>query len=188
MRKAVLGSLFASALVLAAQSAPGQRAPAGALDPFLACARIPADSERLACYDRAIAAASAEGQRLAEERAREAEAAAKARAEAEARAAAEAAERAKAAQVEGFGARGGGPAEREARIDRLEAAVAETFTDSQRKRVFLLDNGQMWRQTDGVFLPMVRPGTPVVIRRAALGGFTLRIESLNRNVPVVRVR
>jgi multidrug efflux pump subunit AcrA (membrane-fusion protein) len=155
---------------------------------FMACARIAGDAERLACYDQAVAALSAEGRRLAAERAAAAEEAAKARAEAEARAAAEAAETARAARVEGFGARGGSPAQREERIDRIEATVTETFTDSQRKLVFLLDNGQMWRQTDGVFLAIVRPGTPVIVRRATMGGFTLRIESLNRNVPVMRMR
>lgn len=183
MRPLLLLLLLAASPALA----QGSGVPGGA-EAFLACARIADDAERLQCYDRAVAGLSAEGRRLAAERAAAAEAAARARAEAEARAAAEAAERAKAAQIEGFGARGGAPAEREARLDRIEAAVAETFTDSQRKRVFLLDNGQMWRQTDGIFLPTVKPGTAVVVRRGTMGGFMMRIDSLNRTVPVMRIR
>lgn len=174
-------------MLLVAGPALAQGAPKGS-EAFLACARITADSERLACYDRAVGELSAEGRRLAAERVAAAEAAAKAKAEAEARAAAEAAERARAAEVEGFGVPGGTRPERAGRIDRIAAMVTETFTDSQRKLVFLLDNGQMWRQTDGVLVAIVRPGTPVVIRRATMGGFTLRIESLNRNVPVMRIR
>ncbi|WP_448582756.1 hypothetical protein [Thermaurantiacus sp.] len=157
--------------LLVAGPALAQGTPKGT-EAFLACARIAGDAERLACYDRTVAALSAEGKRLAAERA----------------AAAEAAEKARATRVESFGARGVSPAQREERIDRIEASIAETFTDSQRKLVFLLDNGQMWRQTDGVFLAIVRPGTPVSVRRATMGGFTLRIESLNRSVPVMRVR
>lgn len=183
MRPLLLLSLLAAGPALAQGSGGG-----GGAEAFLACARIADDGERLQCYDRAVAGLSAEGRRLAAERAAAAEAAAKARAEAEARAAAEAAERAKAARIEGFGARGGSPAEREARLDRIEAAVTETFTDSQRKLVFLLDNGQMWRQTDGVFLSVVKPGTPATVRRSAMGGYMLRIDGLNRSVPVVRIR
>ncbi len=183
----VLILLLGALLAAGPAQAQGSAAPAGT-DAFLACARIAEDAERLQCYDRAVAAVSAEGRRLAAERAAAAEASAKARAEAEARAAAEAAERAKRAQVESFGARSGTPAEREARLDRIEAAVTETFTDASRKRVFLLDNGQMWRQTDGVLMPIVRPGTPVVVRRATMGGFILRIDSLNRSVPVMRIQ
>ncbi len=167
--------------------AQGGMAQSGS-EAFLACARITEDGERLQCYDRAVGALSAEGRRLAAERAAAAEAAAKARAEAEARAAAEAAERAKAARIKGFGARGGASAGREDRVDRIESAITETLTDSQGKRVFALDNGQLWRQTDGVFLSVVKPGTPATVRRSAMGGFMLRIESLGRSVPVTRIR
>lgn len=176
-------------LVLLAGIAVAAPLHAQATDAFLACARIPADAERLACYDRAVGQVSAEGRRLAAERAAEAERAARARAEAEAAATAEAEAKARADALDRFGAETRRKAAAdEPRMDRIEAKVEETFTDGERKRVFVLDNGQIWRQTDGVFLASVRPGSEVIVRRASMGGYTMRVPSLNRTLPVARMR
>lgn len=176
-------STAAILLILLARAAtpalaqPAERANA----PFLSCARIAADAERLACFDRATAALSAEAARITAER--EAESAKLRAAEAEAaRAAAEAEQKAR------FGAEGLGSAPDGTRLTELQATVQETFLDRAKLLVFLLDNGQVWRQTDGTFKSLVQPGSPVRVKRSAMGGYMLVIPSKGRSVPVRRVR
>jgi multidrug efflux pump subunit AcrA (membrane-fusion protein) len=159
----------------------GVPAAAQSSQPFLACARIVADAERLACFDKATAALSAEAARITAER--EAESARLRQAEAAAAAAAQEAER-----RARFGAEGLGAAPDGSRLTELDATVAETFLDRARLLVFLLDNGQVWRQTDGTFKSLVQPGTQVRVKRTAMGGYMLVIPSKGRTVPVRRIR
>lgn len=165
--------LVALAVALAAGAARGQPA---ALGPFVECAAKVDDAERLACYDAAAAALSAEARAVAERRERARRALAEERAAAEAK-----------ARADRFGSEGlriGG----EERLDRLSAALAETFSDRGGRLLFLLDNGQMWRQTEGLALPPLRAGDRVEIRRGALGGYLLSVPRVKRTVAVVRMR
>jgi hypothetical protein len=171
MRIAGASIIFALAAPAAGQSS----------QPFLACARIAADAERLACYDKATAALSAEAARITAAREAESE---KLRA-AEAAAAAAAAEEARRAS---FGSEGLGAAPDGTRLTELEATVQEAFVDRSKLLVFLLDNGQVWRQTDGTFSSIVPSGTPVRLKRAAMGGYMMTIPSKGRTVPVRRLR
>lgn len=161
-----------------------------AVDParLIACSAEVDDAKRLACYDAAVAAASAEARTIAARREAAREKAAAEKAAADARAAAEAAEAARKAQADRFGQEGlrlGGSPDR---LDELQARIAETRLDRVGEAVFLLDNGQMWRQTDGLSLPPVRAGDAVEIKRGALGGYRLTVPRVKRTVRVVRMR
>ena len=164
---------------------------------LIKCAAIARDSERLACYDAAIADSSAEARAASQLRVREtaritAEEAAAAAAAAKIKAAADAVALA-AAKREAFGAEGVGArgADRfvanPAEIQQIEAAVTETLVNRSSQNVFLLDNGQMWRQVDTGSLPNVRTGDRVIVARAALGGYHLTLVKQNRTVLVKRL-
>jgi hypothetical protein len=174
--------------------------PAQAQKPadILACAIILRDTERLACYDAAVADSSVEAraasQRRAEESARiAAEEAVVAAAAAKAKAAADAVAAAK-TKREAFGAEGVASRSAErfvpaaGEIVEINAAVTDMLTNRSLQNVFLLDNGQMWRQVDAVALPNIRPGDPVKVTRDALGGYKLMLVKQKRFANVKRLR
>lgn len=181
-------------VMVAAQTPAAAQAPAE----LLACAAIVRDAERLACYDAAVAQTSPEARAASAARAREtarvaaeeaAAAAAAAKIKAEADAVAAAAARREAFGAEGVAARG---AERFApvpgEIQQIEAAITETLTNRSGLAVFLLDNGQMWRQVDTDSLPNVRAGDKVTVKRAGLGGYHLDLVRQKRRFLVKRLR
>jgi hypothetical protein len=173
--------LLAAALL----AAPGA---AQSLKPFIDCSAKADDAERLACYDAAAAATSAEARAIAQRRERERAAAAEARAALEAKAAAEAEARARQAQAERFGSEGFRIGGSDDRINALSAKVQEALSDGFGRAVLLLDNGQMWRQTEGFSLPPLRGGDAVEIRRGAVGGYLLTVPRIKRTIPVRRMR
>jgi hypothetical protein len=146
------------------------------------CAAKVEEGERLTCYDDIVRGLSAEAKRVSE--AREKEAAVRAEAAAAA-AAAKAAEQRKAdfgrAGIEGFGGRDSD------RIEQIEAGVTEILKDAGGKSIFVLDNGQIWRQVDG-FGSSARVGTRVIVKRGTLGAYRLAVPGSNRVVQVIRMR
>ena len=189
MRKRVYA---ATALLLAPITAAAAQNPAD----LVKCATIARDAERLACYDAAVADSSAQARAASQIRARESAriaaeeaaivaAAAKAKAEADAVALA-------AAQKAAFGAEGARSAERFApradEIQEIAANITETLVNRSAQNVFLLDNGQMWRQVDAGSIPNVRTGDSVVIARAGLGGYHLKFVRQKRQILVKRLR
>lgn len=161
-----------------------------ASDALLLCAGTVADAERLACYDRVVAGMSARagaiaGQRTAagaEQRAADAAAAAAAVAATQARAAEQ-----KQAQFGRESMRDPPPPDVPA-AESLEATVTEVFTDAGRRLVFLLDNGQVWRQAGTAFAVPPKAGTVVVVKRGSFGSFRLLVPARNQVIQVVRVR
>lgn len=162
--------------------------PAGALaqstDRLVACAGKVDDAERLACYDSAVKALGAEARAASDVREREAKAAKAAAAAAAAAAATQAAAAAEAERKDSFGK----AAAESGTVSELTAAITEVLKDSTGKAVFILDNGQIWRQADGFTLPNAKVGTSVTIKRGALGSFRLVPANSNRSVQVVRMR
>jgi len=77
-------------------------------------------------------------------------------------------------------------------LTEITAAVIEFATTPRGKAIFILDNGQVWRQLDGdstvVFDPA--PGTTmkVTIEQGALGSYNLTIEGRRSLIKVSRLK
>jgi len=186
MRAVAIGMATSMALLApAAAATQGEQA-------MIACTVKTDPGERLACYDKAVASLSQEARALAEKREAETRAAAAAAAALTAQQAADAAAKQEAERLAAFGrdsmSRESRPPPTVESLDRLEAKIAETLTAADGKLIFVLDNGQMWRQTEGLQLPPIRPGFDVVLKKGAMGGFALTIVKIGRTVRVVRMR
>jgi hypothetical protein len=183
--------LFGASVLLFASGTPA--CAQGALTEELkSCLAITNDSARLACYDQKVSALDASAAKMAAQRKDEAAAqarAAAAKAEADRKAA-----EAQAAQnkVNAFGA-DGLPADKRTTsaddsVDQLDGTVGEVFYSALKEIILVLDNGQMWRQTDGVSLPPVRKGDQVVIKKRMLSGYRLTLVRQRRTIDVKRYR
>lgn len=77
-------------------------------------------------------------------------------------------------------------------ITQLTATVAEFAKTPRGKSIFILDNGQVWRQLDADDTEILEPvpGKPmkVTIEAAILGSYSLSIEGRNGIVKVRRLR
>lgn len=162
----ILG-LTALGVASALPTAAAAQAPKALLD----CTAILSDAERLACYDKTVKAFSSEARIVAERR--EAQAG---------KLAAAAAVAAAAQKADTFGRAS------ESRIESVDSTLREMLTDNTGKSVFILENGQIWRQADGFRVPNVRPGTAITIRRGAMGSFRITVAGSNRTAQVVRMR
>jgi hypothetical protein len=174
MRAIVLTAL----LLAGAGPAAAQPNAPQSVKPFTDCAAIVADAERLACYDRAVAAvAPALGAEMAERQQA-----------ADAAAAATMAE----AAVTSFGRESmrepPPPAAADARASSLEASVVEVLTDASKRLVIILDNGQMWRQQGQAIAMAPKPGTKVVLKRGAMGSFRMVDPARKQVLWVIRMR
>ncbi len=168
--------MFASLLLILPAPALAQMAD------LVKCAAIARDAERLACYDAAVADSSPQARAASEVRAKET-----------AKIVAAEAAAAALAKREAFGAEGVKSRPDRFKLDAnevqtVESSVTEMLTNRSGLAVFLLENGQLWRQADTVNLPNVRPGDTVKIDRAALGGYNLTLVKQKRVVLVKRVR
>ncbi|MDZ4371860.1 MAG: hypothetical protein U1C74_10605 [Phenylobacterium sp.] len=179
MRLAVLALLIAAAPVaVAAQSPLPQSAIAQRL---IACRKIEATTERLACYDamaQAFDQAQAAGDIVVVDR-----------------------EQAEKVRRQAFGftlpslslfdrpARSGEKPEvvRE-EADRLTTTLKQGRQRGDGKWMLELEDGAMWIQTDNEPLPRgAKPGAKVEIRRAAMGSFFINVDG-QRAIRAVRSR
>ena len=74
----------------------------------------------------------------------------------------------------------------------LTAGLLEVGKTRSGKYLFVLANGQMWRQiqadTSRLLIPKKLDGIKVVIQRRSLGSHTLKLEGKPRSVKVKRIR
>ncbi|WP_379922317.1 hypothetical protein [Erythrobacter sp. R86502] len=153
--------LMASVLVAAAMPAAAQsKAPDGPPEVFtqvVSCRTIADDTERLACFDRAVGAlAQAEESRELKVVSRD--------------------------QVQrsrrslfgfvtsGFGMFDGEDEAEEEKIKEIDATITSYSGDTGRY-VFRLDDGSVWEQIDGAFLKRPAAGKPIKIRRTFIGNY-----------------
>lgn len=160
---------------------------------LVACVAIARDVERLACYDAAVANASPEARAASEVRAREtarivAEEAAAAAVVAKAKAEADAKARREAFGGETVATRADRFKDRPEEIQKVEAGVVELLKNQSGLGVFVLDNGQIWRQADTVSLPNIRSGDKVEIERTMFGGYSMTFLKQKRASLVKRMR
>lgn len=174
-------------------------------DKLVACASKVDNAERLACYDAAVRSLNAEARAASDAREKqakaaeaEAAAAAAARAAAEAESAAAAATARQAAEAEAAAAAARqreqafgdakASAAAEQRLESITSRIQEIFIDARKQPLFLLENGQMWRQTDGMPLVGARTGMDVEIGRGALSSYRMTVPKTKRTISVRRVR
>ncbi len=187
----------ALAVLLAATGAAPAAAQTAA--DLMNCITIARDADRLACYDAAVAQVSPQAKALSEQRAKEtariaAEEAAAAEAAAKAKAEADAAARAAQAKAD-FGSEGVASKKVSERskpdpdeITKLDATLTEILTNREGKYVFLLDNGQLWKQVSTEAGLNIRAGDAVVLEKSTMGGYRLNFTRLKRWVLVKRLR
>ena len=156
---------MASALVIPGAAAAQQEMTAAALplqfSAVLDCRAIKADEERLACYDRTVAALDS------------------------ARAAKEifVADKAQIQETKRglFGyAMPKVPVlgdEDSEQINEITARVSASRNDANGRFILQLDNGSRWRQIETVDMRTPRTGDSIVIKRAALGSYMAKINN-----------
>jgi len=77
-------------------------------------------------------------------------------------------------------------------ISEISATVTEFAKNAYGKSIFILDNGQVWRQLDGdtseVDAPRKGGTMKVTIEKAVMGSFSLTVEGRNGLVKVRRIK
>lgn len=158
----IMAAGFGLTAALSAAGAPKPAASPAVVQGLLDCRKLPDNTERLACYDKAAAAiesATASGDLVTIDR-----------------------EQRRAARRQAFGFalptlsfldRG----EKGEEADRLTATVASASQDGLGDWVVSLDNGAVWAQTEPE--PLARrphPGSTVVISKGLLGSFFMTVD------------
>ena len=132
-------------------------------DPYAACVAMQEDAARLACFDRTY-----QTQRivLAEREVEE-----------------------KRVQEEVFGFREADAALARGDEAAITATVSEVLRGATRSQVLLMDNGQLWRETDGSTLRnRVRDGWTATITRHWSGAYEMRFDGRSGYLRVTRMR
>ena len=155
------------------------------------CATVSDDTARLACFDRAIIAIDAKAAQAAKDRT--VAAAVKAKADAAKAEADRIAETARLAQAkkDSFGAEQLAATQHAKDISdvkQLDAVISQVLTNALGDLTLVLDNGQIWQQTESASLPPIRSGDPVHIKKGVIGGFRLTFIKQGRTVSVKRFR
>ena len=71
----------------------------------------------------------------------------------------------------------------------ISVTISEVFTDARKRRVVLLSNGQMWRETSNKsYRGSVRPGWKVTIKKSGMGGYRLKFDDRNGYLGVRRIK
>jgi hypothetical protein len=75
-------------------------------------------------------------------------------------------------------------------LTSITASAIEFAKTGRGKAVFVLDNGQVWRQidSDGTDVPPARPPFKVTVEVGVLGSYNLTMEGFNSLVKVNRLR
>ena len=72
-------------------------------------------------------------------------------------------------------------------VDKIYATVVKVTKNGRKKRVFTMDNGQVWRQTQSDSLK-IKQGDTIYIDRGILGSFYMSKDDVNRKFKVKRVK
>jgi hypothetical protein len=187
MSKFSLAVLAASSFMLTSATPAWADDEEEALEPFRACGEIAAGPARLACFDAALAA-SAAAQQARRDRGRR-------RTQADFGLSS--------IQIEERYERSRERAQASGNPDEAAAAEAlappeptsvtspllEVLIDAGRRRVFILENGQMWREGNNSSLRgRIRDNSVATVSRGGVGGYRLRIEGRTGFISVTRIR
>lgn len=163
--------IFAALMSSAMLALPAKADEAASLKAFLQCRQISDNNARLACYDAAgqAAAPAATAPTAAKPKSPEEE---------------------KRAVEESFGHEALPVAQKEAakKAQEYRAKVAVFSSDAYGNLILVLDNGQVWRQTDGLETQLLTGEQWVTIHRAAMGSYLITIESVHRSYRFKRIK
>ncbi len=164
---------------------------ADSLEAFKACALVADDSARLACFDKEMIAIDAVSAQAAKNRAIATQAKVRTdAAKADSDRLAEA-ERILRARKESFGAEQLPAVQRLkdlSELNQLDAIIVEVLTNSLGDFTLVLDNGQIWKQTESATLPPIRNGDVVRIKKGSISGFRMTFLKMGRTVSVKRFK
>jgi hypothetical protein len=75
-------------------------------------------------------------------------------------------------------------------ITEITVALADAGLSKAGREIYVLENGQVWRQKEAVDLKLPRnaAGVRVKIRQGALGAYYLSKDGYNKSVPVERIK
>ena len=167
---------MASVAVLGAVSANAASPEEEILEPFEKCKSIGDDTQRLACFD---AAASTARTIAVEKR-----------------------DKRRVRQKEDFGLSGLDLAKRDEKApdrvaernelepDQITAKLTDAYTNMKTgRRIFLLDNGQIWREVSGSKMRRApKAGAAITVKKGGFGSFKLRAEGKKGFAAVKRVK
>ncbi len=176
VRKIVVGTaIFCGFLALPVTSMASDKE---LLEPFEKCRSIADDTERLACYDNAVAVAGQLAEQLAEQREER-------RKEDFGLSDLDIAKRDQEAVDEGQEG-----VKREPEPKQITATLTDAYQNPRTgKKLFVLDNGQIWRETtSGTMRRLPRNGTTITVEKSSLGGFKLRAEGRRGFAYVKRIK
>lgn len=167
--------VFFGALLGGGAISPSAMAQDDPVAPFRECGGLAGAEARLACFDSALKASDADASARSARRSRRAR--------------------------EDFGLSAPQIAERErmsdapaaaaddAEPDRIESVLQAVFTDGRGKNVFLLANGQVWRETNAsTYRGIIREGWTAEVRKGGIGGFRLSFKDRTGMFAVERLR
>lgn len=78
---------------------------------------------------------------------------------------------------------GSGEEGRKEEFTQIESTIKSVSTQGYGKWVFVIEDGARWVQTDSESIRMPKPGQPIRIRKASMGGFFANVN----NQPAIRV-
>ena len=157
---------------------PPAQAQDDPIAPFRECGKIAETAQRLACFDGALARSDADAKAREARRERRLK-------EDFGLSATQMAERERERERSGTYQ----PVQSEAEPEQIESTISEVFTDGNGKKVFLLANGQVWRETAGsTYKGILRANWPARIKKARFGGFRLSINERTGFFSVQRLR
>jgi hypothetical protein len=164
-------------LLSCAAVAPGATAQEAPLTKVYACAEVADATARLACYDAAVASlkqAETGGDLAVVSRAQVQQAEKEAFGLSTTPTISKLAE---AATTSPPASSATTPASKPQRLDRVVLAIKRIDKTSDGKMLFVMENGQVWRQTDSIKLTGLGKGPwEADVRKAALGSFLLKVD------------
>lgn len=80
------------------------------------------------------------------------------------------------------------PASLREEAESITAVLKEAREGEPNRWVFLLDNGQVWRQVVARSLKGIKPGRKVTVEKAVLGSYSMTIEGVPGLIKVSRVK
>lgn len=159
-------AIWAAAALMAstAFALPAKAEPPAALKAFLDCRGVTDNMKRLACFDAAAEAAAPTPAKTPEQE--------------------------KQAVEESFGHEALPAARQEAekKTQEYRAKVAVFSADAYGNLILVLENGQVWKQTDGLETQLLTGEQWVTIHRAIMGSYLITIESVHRTYRFKRLK